>query len=303
MKFHISVLFFCTSVCNLANLCICVVDRYPSSYPFENEVYKIDTNLLPVRTPSKTYDKTDPGGYYRTVFTTDPFINQYVTGPYAPPYYSTHEPSYGLYYDDYAVFQLYGVSVTTFPISVFNCTTHDVFSQDNFNGIFYDKVVCTNCCSKLNYFGSHMLSSNFQSLSDNFGLFSLVGACGYPSEELYCLLLNGWTFLCNEVYLSPSKRGGPMMPCFDSMVVWMLTCVYFKSVGILDYMSWCEPPLYLELLDTLSQMYIYAIQYANPVRGCLPYSYFNPGFYEVGNQLGVSYSFKIYAIMLMLLFL
>jgi len=268
------------------------VSDYPSTFPFQNEDYVPDTSLLPDVTPDFSYTSSDPGGYFRRgYYSSNPFLGQTGFNQNGIPIWSPIGADRYIPGVTYDFFNYWGVHsgygpITDFPWNIFNCTdehfqsaTDDfVFSSRNFPGVMNgEKINCNgDCCSSFKYYNEYSFCTNSMEQLAFFSGVVVSGACDLPEEVLYCQITSTWQWYCNERYLSPVLRAGPILPCFDFGIRWMLTCRLLKISGLGSLIAAYEPPGYIESTPVLGQFLILMLEFTSPDKVCPPYSYFFP---------------------------
>jgi hypothetical protein len=230
---------------------------------------------LPEATPSMVHDADDPGGYYlnggiRVSMDTQPGPNFYILGV------SFDE---NFWFAEHLCYNLWGVSCTTdVPAAQWNCSDSggapQYFADADFPGMINGETVCTDCCAHL--IGLVKFGSD-TTRNEQFDSFATNNGCSVTMpEEVYCAVTDGWHWLCIENYPTRSERLYAKA-CLDNFVVYMRTCSVFKAAGVFEYLKDVfEPALYLDRMSIDESFTVYAIEYQEPQRACMPYSYYYP---------------------------
>lgn len=250
-----------------------VLCAYPSTYPFENEVYA--PAMLPEATPTYVYDETDTGGYIYTGIQ-----NYFLT---EEAFYAEDGETYEGWgwtaksmYQGFLLVNSYGVP-PILPLTVFNCTAPNKppFTDEMFLGMAGNMEVCKigSCCSHLIDTPSWGPSETWHSWLDN-----LVsgGLCkDAPHEEIYCIYAAGHAQInCLQMNINVLERLY-VYPCHDFPSLYWLSCPLSKTAGQPEATGKLEPQSYYADMTPQQTIEIGAM-HVFPDRVCRPYSYFYP---------------------------
>ena len=221
---------------------------------------------VPQSTPSFTYDASDVGGFVYLAYSLVRFNGSWTEEEM--PWVPHNSGSTGF------------LLVTTFKappvlkMSTWNCTAKKIaFADKNFFGRVNSQVVCGagNCC--VDYIGNVKFTADDVEGHSTVDQRVNAGFCGDIPEEVYChMVAHNVDINCLEYYTAPNERL-VIFPCFDSYVLFGLTCKVFQTVyGMIDVM---EPPLYLSTLTNEEVMVVDSV-FALQDRLCHPHSYYVP---------------------------
>lgn len=251
-------------------------DAYPTSFPYENEVY-VPPSLprghgdiydkpdpLNVILDTETFDETDIGGYGARVERCDPTV-------WAP--YNVVQCGYNRYWG----FHVLGESSLP-PSGFFNCTNRDYppeekyWKSSDFAGKVSTFTVCSECCKE--YYGLDKFNTGTTNRESQLDLHFTTGMCSSITEEAYCALVDDSQHVCTDNFLSKVLRKRIEM-CSDTVVLFFMGCPIFANEGIGEFIKNSEPAAYIEKLTPDMTMLIYSFWKCTD-RVCYPHSYYHP---------------------------
>jgi len=248
---------------------------YPTTYPFENEVYVPEK--LPASTPSLTFDDLDVGGYIYTYSYTlqlDEVWPEYDAAGFGFCWSMTGDKQFILV-------NFYKIGAFL-PEDNWNCTKKgNYFVASDYTGDVNGFQVCEvgNCCQQ--FYGTPKYTADQPTDHELLNKVISSNVCDASSmlEDLYCVQVSGHSQMnCIEQYVSATDRLF-MIACHDIHVAYWMSCPVIKNVGLVILTF--EPPLYYSLCTPEQLTSVEAVVF-NVDRICRPYSYYSPA--ETGSS-------------------
>merc|ERR1711998_555589 len=104
---------------------------------------------------------------------------------------------------------------------------------------------------------------------------SANGLCPTMNYPAYCNVVTDAAFQCNTYFLSPTVRAY-MRPCYDVLVLWLMDCPVYASVGTIEMVEAYDSAIYLAQETVAQSMAHVAFTISGPDWVCLPYTYYFP---------------------------